>query len=113
MPGGVRVGAGGRTGRRLPLGKAPLAGYGLGGLVWVWLALVWARYLAPSLPSDAAAAAPGEALGARAGPVPCAGGVLGAAVWPAGAVPRLRRAVVSAPCAPGASSGGAAVGAAA
>ena len=77
MPGGVRVGAGGRTGCSPPSGKAALGGYGLGGLVWVWLGLVWARYLAPSLPSAAAAAAPGEALGARAGPVPRAGGVRG------------------------------------
>ena len=102
MPGGVRVGAGGQTGRGLPLGKACLGGYGLGGLVWVWLGLVWARYLAPSLPSAAAAAAPGEALGARARPVPCAGGVPEAAAWPTGAGARLARAAVPAPCAPGA-----------
>ena len=31
---------------------------GLGGLTWVWLGCVWAWYLAPFLPSFAAAAAP-------------------------------------------------------
>ena len=62
-PGVVRLGAGGRTGRSRPVGKAALGGYGLGGLVWVWLGLVWAQYFAPSLPSAAAAAAPGEAPG--------------------------------------------------
>ena len=65
-PGGVRSGAGGRTGRGRPVGKAAFGGYGLRGLVWVWLGLVWARYFAPSLPSAAAAAAPGEAPRARA-----------------------------------------------
>ena len=38
--------------------------------MWVWLGLVWARYFVPSLPSAAAAAAPCEAPGARAGPPP-------------------------------------------
>ena len=56
-PGGVRVGAGRRTGRDVPLGKAASGRYFSGGLVWVWLGLVWARYLAPSLPSTVAAAA--------------------------------------------------------
>ena len=69
-PGGVRSGARGRTGRCRPVGKAALGGFGLGGLVWVWLGLVWARYFAPSLPSAAAAVAPGEAPGARAGATP-------------------------------------------
>ena len=78
-PGGVRMAAGGRTGRGLPSGKAPLGGYGLGQLVWVWLGLVWARYFAPSLPPAAAAAAPGEALRARAGAAPCAASLPGAA----------------------------------
>ena len=72
---GVRTGAGGQTGRGLPSGKAAFWGYGLWGLAWVWLGLVWTRYLAPSLPPAAAAAAPGEALGARAEAAPCAGGV--------------------------------------
>ena len=83
-----------------PVGKAALGGHGLGGLVWVWLGLAWARYSAPSLPSAAAAAALGQALRARAGSVPCARGVLGAAAWPAGAVARLAGAAVWAPCAP-------------
>ena len=73
------VGTGGRTGRGLFWGKVAFGGYGLGGLVRVWLSLVWERYLVPSLPSARAAAAPGEALGARAGPVPRAGGIVGAA----------------------------------
>ena len=101
--GGVRSGAGGRTGRSRPVGKAALGGYGLGGLVWVWLGLVWARYFAPSLPSAAAAAAPGEVPGARAEATPRARGVPGAAA-------RLAGAVVSAPCAPGSPSGGGAGG---
>ena len=60
-----------------------------GGLGWVWLGRVWARYSAPSIPSVAAAAAPGglpgEAPWARAGPVPRAGGVPGAAARSAAA----------------------------
>ena len=87
MPGGGRAAA-------VP------GGYGLGGLVLVWLGWVWARYLAPSLPSAAAAAAPCEALRARTGPILRARGVLGAAAGPAGAVARLARAAVAAPCAP-------------
>ena len=73
------MGAGGRTGRGLPLEKAAMGGYGLRRLLWVWLGLVWVRYLAPSLPSTAAGPAPGEALVARAGQAPRAGGMLGAA----------------------------------
>ena len=57
-----------------------------------------ARYLAPSLPFAAAAAAPGEALGARAGPAPCAGGVRGAAAWSAGAVTACRGRGLSSLC---------------
>ena len=95
------LGRRGCTGRGRPVGKAASEGYGLGGLVWVWLGLVWARYFAPSLLSAAAAAAPGEAPGARAGATPRAGGVPGAAV---GAAARLAGAAVSAPCAPGAPS---------
>ena len=110
MPDGVRTGTGGRTGRGLPLGKAALGGYGLGGLVWMWLGLVWARYFAPSLPPAAAAAAAGELLGARAGATPCAGGVPGAAAWLVGAVAWPAGAAFSAPCAPGAPSGGGASG---
>ena len=109
-PGGVRSGAGGRTGRGCPVGRLTLAGYGLVGLVWVWLGLVWAQYFAPSLPSAADAAAPGEAPGARAGANPRAGGVPGAAV---GAAAQLAGAAVSAPCAPGDPSGGGAAGLAA
>ena len=104
------LGRRGVTGRGCPVGKAALGGYGLGGLVWVWLGLVWARYFAPSLPSAAAAAAPGEAPGARAGATSRAGGVPGAAV---GAAARLAGAAVSAPCAPGVPSGGGAAGLAA
>ena len=58
-----------------------MGGYGLGGLLWVWLGFVWARYLAPSLLSAADVAVPSEAPGVRAGPVPCAGGVPGAVAW--------------------------------
>ena len=98
-PGGERSGAGGRTCRVRPGGKG-LGGNGLGGLVWVWVGLAWARYLAPSLPTAAAAAAAGEA------PVACAGSfsrfcdVLGAAAWPAEAVARLAGAAVATPRAP-------------
>ena len=92
MPGGVRWGTGGRTGRSLPLGKAAFGGYSLAGLVWLWLGLVWARYLALSLPSASAVAAHGEALGARVGLDPRASSVLGA-------VARLAGDAVSAPCA--------------
>ena len=109
-PGGVRSGAGGRKGRGRPVGKAALGGYGLGGPVWVWLGLVLARYFAPSLPSAAAAAAPGEAPGVRARATPHAGGVPGAAV---GAAARLAGAAISAPYAPGAPSGSRATGLAA
>ena len=67
--------------------------------MWVWLDLVWARYFAPSLSPAAAAAAPGEALGSRAGATPRAGGVPGAAAWSVGAVARPAGAAVSALCA--------------
>ena len=60
---------------------------------------MWARYFAPSLLLAAAAAAPGEAPGARAGSVPRARGVPGAVAWPAGAVARLAGAAVSTTCA--------------
>ena len=49
----------------------------------MWLGLAWVPYLAPFLPSAAAAAVPGEALGARAGPVPRASGVPGDLARPA------------------------------
>ena len=101
---------GGRTGRGLPSGRRPWGGTGLGGLVWVWLGLVLARYFAPSLPPSAAALAPGQALGARAGATPCASGVPGAAAWSVGAKARPAGAAVSDPCAPGAPSGGGAAG---
>ena len=65
-PGGERSRVGGRTCRSRPGGKG-LGGYGLGGLVWVWAGLAWARYFALSLPTAAAAAAAGEASAARAG----------------------------------------------
>ena len=81
-PGGERSGAGGRMCRVRPGGKV-LGQNGLGGLVWVLVGLVWARYLAPSLPTAAAAAAAGEAPVARAGSVPRVCGVLVAAAWPA------------------------------
>ena len=48
--------------------------------------------------SAAAAAAPGEALGARAGSVPRAHGVLGAAAWPAGAMAARRGRGLSSLC---------------
>ena len=105
-PGGVRLGARGRTGRGLPSEKVALGAYGFGGLVWVLLGLVCARYLAPSLFSDAGAAVAGGALGARVGPVPRAGGVPGAAARPAGAA-------VAAPCASAPPPGGWAAAAAA
>ena len=93
-PGGERLGAGRPTCRVRPVRKAALGGNGLGGLVWVWLGLVWARYFAPSLPLAAAAAAPGEAPEARAGSAPRARGVPGAAAWPAKVVARLAGAAV-------------------
>ena len=77
-----------------------LGGNGLGGLVWVWVGLVWARYFAPSLPTAPAAAAPGEAPGAHAGSVPRVCGVPEAAAWPAEAVARLAGAAVSTPRTP-------------
>ena len=102
MPIGVRLGVGARTGRGLPWGKAALGGYGLGKLTWVLLSLVWARYLAPSLPSAAAAAVPSEAPGALAGPVPRTSGVPGAGA-------RLDGAAVAVACVYGAPlAGGAA-----
>ena len=81
-PGGERSGAGGRMCRVRPGGKG-FGGNGLGGLVWVWVGLVWGRYFAPLLPDAAAAAAAGEAPVARAGSVPRFCGVLGDAAWPA------------------------------
>ena len=98
-PGGERSGAGGRTCRVSPAGKG-FGGNGLGWLLWVSVGSAWARYFAPSLPTAAAAAAPGEAPWARAVSVLPASGVLGAAVWPARAVPRLAGAEVWAPRAP-------------
>ena len=95
-PGGERSGAGGRTCRVRPGGKG-LGGNGLGGLVWVWVGLAWARYFALSLPTAAVAAGPGEAPEARVGSFPC---MLGAAAWPANAVARLARAAVATPRAP-------------
>ena len=90
---------GGRTCRVRPGGKG-LGGHGLGGLVWVWVGLAWARYFAPSLPTAAAAAAAGEAPVARAGAVPRFRGVLGPAAWPAEAVARLAGAALATPRAP-------------
>ena len=92
----------GRRGADVPVrpGGKGLGGNGLGGLVWVWVGLAWARYFAPSLTTAAAAAAAGEAPVARAGSFPRFRGVLGAAVWPAGAVARLARAAVATPRAP-------------
>ena len=95
-PGGKRSGAGGRTCCFRP-GEKGLGGNGLGGLVWVWVGLVWARYFAPSLPTAAAAAAPGEAPGARAGSVPRVRGMLGAVAWLAEDVARPAGAAVSTP----------------
>ena len=98
-PGGECAGARGRACRVRPLGKG-LGGNGLGGLVCVWVGLVWARYFAPSLPTAAAAAAAGEAPLARAGPVTCACVVLGAAACPDEAVAWLAGAAVATPRAP-------------
>ena len=89
-PGGERSGAGGRTCRSRPGGKG-LGGNGLGGLVWVWVGVAWARYFALSLPTAAAAAAAGEASAARAGFLPRLRSVLGVAAWPAEAVARPAR----------------------
>ena len=98
-PSGERWGAGGRTCRVRPGGKG-FGGNGLGGLVWVWVGLAWARYFVLSLPTAAAAAAAGEAPVARAGSFPRFRGVLGAAAWPAEAVARLAGAAVATPRAP-------------
>ena len=43
----------------------------------MWVGLVWARYFAPSLPTAAAAAAPGEAPGSARGPSPASAVGLG------------------------------------
>ena len=77
-----------------------MGGNGLGGLVWVWVRLVWARYFALSLPTAAAAAAAGEASVARAGFFPRLRGVLGVAAWLAEAVARPAGAAVATPRAP-------------
>ena len=98
-PGGERTGAGGRTCRARPGGKG-LGGNCLGGLVWVWVGLAWARYFALSLPTAAAAAAAGEVPVARAGPFPRLRGVLGVAAWPAEGVARPAGAAVATPHAP-------------
>ena len=98
-PGGERSRVGGRTCRCRPGGKG-LGGNGLGGLVWVWLGLAWARYFALSLPTAAAAAAAREASAARAGFFPRLRGVLGAAAWPAEAVSRPAGVAAAAPRAP-------------
>ena len=90
---------GGRTCRSRPGGKG-LGGNSLGGLVWVWVGLAWARYFALSLPTAAAAAAAGEASAARAGFFPRLRGVLGVAAWPAEAVARPAGAAVATPRAP-------------
>ena len=98
-PGGERSGAGGRTCCSRPGGKG-LGGNGLGGLVWVWVGLAWARYFALSLPTAAAAAAAGEASVARAGFLLRLRGVLGFAAWPAEAVARPAGAALATPRAP-------------
>ena len=99
MPIGMRLGLVGQTGRGLPSGKAALGGYGFGGVTWVRLGLVWAPYLALSLPSAAAVAVTGEEPRAHVGPVPRAGGVPGAVAWLAGAA-------ATAACKSGAPPGG-------
>ena len=99
MPGGERSGAKGGRAAPAPGGKG-LGGNGLGGLVWVWPGLVWARYFPLSLPTAAAAAAVGEAPVARAGSFCRCRSVLGAAAWPAEAVARLAGAAVASPRAP-------------
>ena len=98
-PGGERSGAGGRTCRSRPGGEG-FGGNCLGGLVWVWVQLAWARYFALSLPTAAAAAAAGEAPVARAGLFPLLRGVLGVAAWPAEGVARPAGAAVATPRAP-------------
>ena len=98
-PGGERSGAGGRTCRARPGGKG-LGGNCLGGLVWLWVGLAWARYFALSQPTAAAAAAAGEAPVGRAGSVPRFRGVLGVTAWPAEAVARPAGAAVATPRAP-------------
>ena len=106
-PGGEHSGAGGRTCRARPGGKG-LGWHCLGGLVWVWAGLAWARYFAVSLPTAAAAAAAGEAPVARAGSVPRFRGVLGVAAWLAEAVARPAGAAVATPRAPSSLSSAAA-----
>ena len=66
----------------------------------VLVGLAWARYVAPSPPTAAAAAAAGEAPAARAGSFPRFRGVLEAAAWPAEAVARLAWGAVATPRAP-------------
>ena len=109
-PGGERSRAGGRTCRSRPGGKG-LGGNGLGGLVWVWVGLAWARYFVLSLPTAAAAAAAGKASVARAGFFPRLRCVLGVAAWPAEAVARPAGAAVATPRAPSSFSSAAAAAA--
>ena len=89
----------GGTCRVRPGGKG-LGGNCLGGLVWVWVRLAWARYFALSLSTAAAAATAGEAPVARAASFPGFDGVLGPAAWPAEALARLAGAAVATPRAP-------------
>ena len=98
-PSSERSGAGGRTCRARPGGKH-LGGNCLGGLVWVWVGLAWARYFALSLPTAAAAAAAGEAPLARAGFFPRLRGVLGVAAWQAEAMARPAGVAAATPRAP-------------
>ena len=95
----------GPDGPQPPLGEGGLGRVRLGGLVWVLLSLVCARYLAPSPPSAAAAAAPGKALRARVGTVPRASSVPGSGSRPAGSA-------AATPCASGCPPWGGAAGAA-
>ena len=73
----------------LPAPSPPAPSTTQGSTFRVWVALAWARYFAPSLPTAAAAAAAGEAPVARAGSFPRFRGVPGAAAWLAEAVARL------------------------
>ena len=98
-PGGERSGAGGRTCRARPRGKG-LGGNGLGGLVWVWVGLAWARYFALSLPTAALRRPPARRPWPVRGPSPafaaCWGSRRGRPRWPRGS-PGLRSQPLACP----------------
>ena len=101
MPGGVRLGVGGRTGRAPPRGRWPLGGTAPGG--WCGCGWAWCRHTTWRPPCSLPR--PRRLPAKHPGSVPGSGGVREAVAWLAGAA-------AAAPCASGAPPGGGAVGAA-